>query len=200
MTPQPFPADLDEFFRRLEVRRTETDLRVALRDRLERERRLVRRAGRADTVIAFASRVVPSRSVPPEALAAFLDETFDQQKGRGDEPFGMMPRARMIPAGFQALDEVALGEFGRAFAELASDLQDDLIVRAERAELPGPDGFDSGYWFERARELLLLGYGSDPRGMVEMGFPGPSYLTGHVWLSRWEIESRVQRKPGYLRL
>lgn len=49
----------------------------------------------------------------------------------------------------------------------------------------------------RLREKLLLGYGSDPRGMVEMGFPGPSYETGHVWLGPGEVRARTLRRPGY---
>jgi hypothetical protein len=35
---------------------------------------------------------------------------------------------------------------------------------------------------------------------VQMGFPGPSYKPGHVWLDRAETRARTQRKPGYLRL
>jgi hypothetical protein len=197
---RPFPADLDELFRRLDARGTEIDLRETLRARLRREDRPVRRVGRADTVVAAMRRLVPSATVPPEALAAFVDEVFDQQMGRGDEQVGLMARSELIPAGFAALDEAARREHGAGFAAIADGSQDDLLRRAERGELPGPDGFDAATWFARMRELTLLAYGSDPRGMVEMGFPGPTYQTGHVWLDRWEIGSRVRRRPGYLKL
>jgi hypothetical protein len=50
------------------------------------------------------------------------------------------------------------------------------------------------------RDLLLLAYGSDPRGMVEMGFPGPSYETGHVWLGEAEVARRAARAPGHEKL
>jgi hypothetical protein len=33
--------------------------------------------------------------------------------------------------------------------------------------------------------------------MVEMGFPGPSYRTGHVWLDEGEVAARAQRRRGY---
>jgi hypothetical protein len=33
--------------------------------------------------------------------------------------------------------------------------------------------------------------------MVEMGFPGPSYESGHVWLGPGEVRARALRRPGY---
>jgi hypothetical protein len=33
--------------------------------------------------------------------------------------------------------------------------------------------------------------------MVEMGFPGPSYEKGHVWLGVAEIARRAARAPGH---
>lgn len=73
-----------------------------------------------------------------------------------------------------------------------------MLTRAEQGDLSGPSGFDSATWFKRTRGLLFLGYGSDPRGMVEMGFPGPSYESGHVWLDEGEVAARAARRRGYL--
>ncbi|HEV3479122.1 MAG TPA: hypothetical protein VG144_06700, partial [Gaiellaceae bacterium] len=78
--------------------------------------------------------------------------------------------------------------------------QDALLAQAERGELDAGEWFDSAAWFKRIRGKLLLGYGSDPRGMVQMGFPGPSYKPGHIWLDRGEVAARAKRKPGYLQL
>jgi hypothetical protein len=200
MSDRPYPADLDEFFRRLDVRGTEPDLRAALRDRLQRGSEPVRRVGNPRTVVAVARRLVPSDAVPAEALAAFVDDVFDRQMGRADEQVGLMPRQELVPAGFTALDARAEREHGRSFGDLDDDAQDELLRSAERGELRGGTGFDAKTWFSRIRELLLLAYGSDPRGMVEMGFPGPSYQTGHVWLDRREVAARARRKPGYLQL
>jgi hypothetical protein len=83
------------------------------------------------------------------------------------------------------------------FGDLGSDAQDEFLSRAERGEIHGPQGFDSATWFRRVRELLLLGYGSDPRGMVEVGFPGPSYQPGHIWLDVDEVTARERRRLGY---
>ncbi|MEX1021608.1 MAG: gluconate 2-dehydrogenase subunit 3 family protein [Dehalococcoidia bacterium] len=191
--PEPRYPTLDEFWKRLDVRRVEPDLRDALRARTTREAGGVRRVGREPTVVAVVARLLPGTPVPPEALAAFLDDTFDLQMGKGDERSGTMPRAEMIPAGFAALDAAAGGDF----AALDTSRQDDLLAQAERKALDGPAGFDSSAWFNQVRALVLLGFGSDPRGMVFMGFPGPAYQPGYLWLGTDEVKQRTQRRPGH---
>jgi hypothetical protein len=201
MPDERYPT-LDEFWLRLAVRGVEDDLQRALRERTRREEdgtpRL--RAERGAVAAAVAARVVPSGAVPPGALAAFLDWSFDRQLGRGDEAAGVMPTPELIPAGLDALDQAARERHGRGFVELDGDRQDTLLAEAERGELPGGERFDSSVWFKRTRGKLLLGYGSDPRGMVEMGFPGPSYKPGHIWLDRGEVLARARRRRGYLEL
>ena len=196
-----FPND-EEFWRRLEIRGVESDLREALRARLGREALGTPRLGaeRGSVAAAVARRLVPSGRVSGEALAAFLDWSCDRPLGRGDERVGVLPTPELIPTGLDALTEAAQRRYGKRFAELDGEQQDALLTEAEhgRLELPGRELFDSAIWFKRTRAKLLLGYGSDPRGMVEMGFPGPSYKPGHVWLSRGEINARVARRPGYL--
>jgi hypothetical protein len=149
----------------------------------------------AELVSAVAARLLPG-AVPPLALAAFLDAHFDDQQGRGDDKAELMPRGELIPTGFLVLDAA----HSRGFARLEPDAQDELLSRAERGELAGPDGFDSATWFTRTRGYLFMAYGSDPRGMVEMGFPGPSYEPGHVWLDEGEVAARAHRRKGYLTL
>jgi hypothetical protein len=111
-----------------------------------------------------------------------------------------MPTPDLIPAGLDVLDAEARCRHGRGFAALEPNEQDQLLRGAERGELEGPDGFDSATWFKRTRGKLLLGYATDPRGMVQMGYPGPSYKPGHVWLDRGEVQARTKRRRGYLEL
>jgi hypothetical protein len=193
-----YPTE-EEFWKRLKARAVEADLRDGLKQRTERENRPITRLAPEATVIAVAARLLPS-AVPAHALAAFLDENFDKQLGRADDKLGVMPRAELIPAGFTALDEAAQAGHGRPFGELPEPEQDALLAEAEKGQLPGPDRFDSAAWFRRTRGYLLLAFGSDPRGMLQMGFPGPSYKPGHVWLDEAETEARVKRRPGYLTL
>ena len=195
-----FPDTVEEFFHRLDRRGVEPDLRDEFRERIDREAHSVSRVGAPATVDAVCGRLVPSAAVPPRALSVFLDVVFDQQKGRGDEKAGVLPRERLIPVGFDVLDATSQRDHAASFAELDPATQDALLSRCERGELEGPEGFDAATWFTRVREFVLLGYGSDPRGMVEMGFPGPSYQTGHVWLSEQAVRARAERKPGYLQL
>jgi hypothetical protein len=200
--PEARYPTLDEFWKRLRVRGTEPDLRGELEARTRREHLGTPRLGRPRGAIAaaVAARLLPGSAVPPEALAAFLDETFDRQLGRGDEQAGLMPTPELVPAGLDLVDWFARERHGRGFAALEPPAQDELLAQAERGELEGGERFDSSVWFRRIRGKFLLGYGSDPRGMVQMGFPGPSYKPGHIWLDRGEVAARVKRKPGYLKL
>lgn len=198
MAEDRYPT-LEEFFKRLDARDVEPDLREEFARRLTREEGSVTRVGAEATVVAVTQRLVPG-AVPAKALAVFLDDAFDKQLGRADDKDGLMPRGELIPAGFEALDDEARKRHGKAFAELGGEEQDQLLGEAERGNLQGPAKFDSATWFMRMRGILLLGYGSDPRGMVEMGFPGPSYKPGHIWLDQQEVQARVDRKPGYLKL
>ncbi len=186
-----------EFWKRLDKRDVEDDLIASLRDRTKREEEGIERVGNERTVIAVIGRLIPD-SIPPRSIGVFVDQVFDKQMGRADDPAGKLPRERMIPTGFSILDERAPS--GSVFADLSPEQQDELLMQAERGELSGPSGFDSAIWFKRVRDLALLGFGSDPRGMVEMGFPGPSYVPGHIWLDEREIEARVERRSGYLEL
>jgi Gluconate 2-dehydrogenase subunit 3 len=199
--PESRYPTLDEFWRRLDRRRVEPDLAETLRGRTAREMRGTPRLGedRGAAAVAVGRRLLPSAAVPPEALASFLDWSHDRQLGRGDEQVGLLPTAELVPAGLDALNRAAQQRYDRRFDELGEEEQDSLLADAEGGdlELPEEPRFDSAVWFKRTRSKLLLGYGSDPRGMVEMGFPGPTYETGHVWLDRAEVKARARRRVGY---
>jgi hypothetical protein len=193
---EPRYPTLEEFWRGLEVRGVEPDLRQELRDRARREDRGVHRLPAATTAAVMA-RLLPD-TVPALALAAFVDEHFDNQLGRADDKDGLPPRDELLTLGLRLLDDTATTERGRPFAELDGAAQDGLLTRAEQGQLEAPAGFDWSVWFRRLRALALLGLGSDPRGMVLMGFPGPSYRPGHIWLDEAEVAARAGRRRGYL--
>ncbi len=195
MSDERYPT-LAEFWERLDAREVEADLRRALHERAATEGGTVTRVGQEATVVAVAARVLPG-AVPAATLAAFLDAHYDEQLGRGDERVGLLPRGELIPAGFAALEALASERHSLTFVELDSPRQDELLLAAEGGDMPGPDGFDSAEWFVRVRDTLLLAYGADPRGMVQMGYPGPSYRPGHIWLDLEEVRARANRKPGY---
>jgi hypothetical protein len=195
MPEQRFPTQA-EFWRRLDKRHVEPDLRDELHARAERNDGAVQRVGRHSTVVAFVEQLLPGSAVPASVIAQFLDEHFDEPMGRSDEKAGVMQRAELAKAGFKQLDEAAGGDF----SSISPERQQELLTQAERGQLKGPPGFDSATWFKRLRDLALLGYGADPRGMVQMGYPGPAYQPGHVWLDYGEVQSRANRKPGYLEL
>jgi hypothetical protein len=195
MPEERYPTQ-DEFWKRLDKRDVEPDLKETLRGRAAQTSGSVSRLGTEATVIAFVERILPGSAVPAVVIAQFLDEHFEDAMGRADERVGILPRVQLFPAGFAVLDDAA----GGSFASLAGEQQDELLHRAEKGQLSGPAGYDSSIWFKRLRDLVLLGFGADPRGMVQMGYPGPAYKPGHIWLSQGEIEARVKRHIGYMEL
>lgn len=190
---------LDEFWARLLVRRVEPDLAEELRFRTHLEEKPVARVGDQSTVESVMAVMIPGE-VPARALAAFVDENFDKQLGRGDDKAGTLPRAELIPEGFRLLERWSQSQSGLSFHELGEEQQRAALSEATQRKLKGPLGFDSKEWFQRVLELALLGFGSDPRGMVQMGYPGPSYRPGHLWLDRGKVEQRVARRRGYMYL
>src|SRR5687768_4932784 len=100
---------LEEFWRRLEIRDVEPDLRDALRARASPEAGRVERVGVEATVVTVAALLLPG-DVPAQALAVFLDHMFDRPFGRADDRAGLMPREDLIPAGFALLDVEAGSE------------------------------------------------------------------------------------------
>jgi hypothetical protein len=193
--PEPRYPTLEEFWRGLEIRGVEPDLREELQSRASREDDGVDRLP-ADTTVAVIARLLPD-SLPPLALAAFVDQYFDKQLGRADDKDGLPPRDELLPLGLRLLDDTADRQHARPFAELDGPTQDGLLSRAEQGQLETPAGFDWSVWFRRLRALALLGLGSDPRGMVLMGFTGPSYPPGHVWLDEGEVAARADRRRGH---
>lgn len=192
-------SSLEEFWDGLEARGVEPDLLETLHRRSSDPTGPIERVGDAALVVAVVARLLPG-AVPALELAAFLDARFDAQLGRGDERVGVMPREELIPVGFRVLDEESRRRRGAGFADLSEAEQDRALAEAEEGRLGGPERFDAAEWFQRVRDLVLLAYGSDPRGMVEMGFPGPSYAKGHVWLGEAEVARRAARAPGYQEL
>jgi hypothetical protein len=188
-----YPASLDEFWDRLNARKLEPDLHRALRERAGRETGAVTRLGDAETVRSVVEALLPGSAVPASVIAEFVDAHFDQQLGRGDERTGIMPRAELVPAGFAALEQAAAAPFHT----LAADVRHSLLVDAESGKLAGPPGFDSATWFKRLRDIVLLAFASDPRGMLQMGYPGPSYQPGYLWLAWDAPAARRNRRAGY---
>jgi len=191
MTDRPFKGDA--FWDRLDAREVEDDLRAAFRERAARTSGAVSRMGAQASLVAVVEQIFPRAAVPATVIAEFIDTNFDKQMGRGDERHGTLPRVELLPAGLVALDS----EAGAPFHSIGPERQRSLLATAEAGKLKGREGFDSALWFARLRELAILGYASDPRGMQEMGFPGPSYRPGYLWLGYAGPDARAKQRPGY---
>src|SRR5918992_5003768 len=132
-------SSLEEFWEGLAARGVEPDLERTLRERAARTTGPEGRAGPPELLEAVAERLVPG-AVPASVLAAFLDEHFDRQLGRGDERVGVLPREELIPTGFAVLEDEARQRYHMAFSRLDVAQQEALLASAQRGEIEGPPG------------------------------------------------------------
>jgi hypothetical protein len=56
----------------------------------------------------------------------------------------------------------------------------------------------SALFFRKLMQKAVAGYCAHPKVWMRIGFYGPAYPEGYVWVSAAEVQSRHERKPGYL--
>lgn len=120
-------------------------------------------------------------------LLGWLDLSIGSRLGRGDWKPGMPSELELYKAGARMLDELS----GRAaFANLAAD-QTETTIRSLQNDETGK------YFMERFFERILHGYFSHPRVWMRIGFYGPSYPEGYIWLRLDEVQKRHERAAGW---
>ena len=55
----------------------------------------------------------------------------------------------------------------------------------------------SKYFFIRFYGKALMGYFAHPKAWMRIGFPGPSYLEGYLWVNIGQVRQRHRRQPGW---
>lgn len=120
-------------------------------------------------------------------LLGWLDLSVGSRLGRGDWKPEMPPELELYKAGTRLLDELS---GGAAFANLPAD-QVETTIRNLQADETGK------YFMERFLEKILHGYYSHPRVWMRIGFYGPSYPEGYIWLRLDEVQKRHERAAGW---
>ncbi|MGJ5135273.1 gluconate 2-dehydrogenase subunit 3 family protein [Bradyrhizobium oligotrophicum] len=143
-------------------------------------------AGELQMVEAIAARIVPQPAARPAIpVAALVDRKLHAGISDGYRPAGMPREREAWRRGLRALDVEARNAYGQSFASLAEPEQDQLLRRAEAAELKAPDwgGMRCTDFFKR-RLLhdIVLAYYSHPTAWSEVGWGGPASPRGYVRL------------------
>ncbi len=193
-----------EFQKRID-RLAWTERRVVeerLRTNYRRERYQFVTEGEAALLQAVLDRIIPQDEGEDKIdLVGFLDWAIPLPLGYGDRPERVPDDPTIFREGLRGVAQTARGMFaGRSFQQL-SDGDKDRVLRAVqegRAEggvwqrIPGP------VFFRKLMVKALNGYCAHPKVWARIGFYGPAYPEGYVWISRHEVEARRARKPGYI--
>ncbi|HPL62481.1 MAG TPA: gluconate 2-dehydrogenase subunit 3 family protein [Syntrophales bacterium] len=144
-------------------------------------------------------RLIPQDEGERVDLVGFLDWAVGKPLGRGDRREGMPPEEDLFRKGLSGIEGSAQAAFGKRFAELGGDEQDRLLTAVQEGSAPGPvwDEIPSSCFFSVLLTKALTGYCAHPLVWLRMGFPGPSYPEGYVWITGMEIQQRRRRFPGW---
>ncbi len=156
----------------------------------------------AELLNAMLDRLIPQEGIDPKIdLVSFLDWAIPKPLGYGHRYEGMPDERAIFRQGMKGVDETSRAMFeGRAFRELTDDQKDEVLraVQEGRAEGDAWKGIPSTLFFTNLMNKALCGYCAHPRVWVRIGFYGPAYPEGYVWVSRLEVKGRHEKKPGYL--
>lgn len=148
---------------------------------------------------AIVDRLIPQRREDYLDLVGFIDSALGKPLGRGDRQEGVPAEEELFHRGLRGTEETARAMFGRGFAELSEGQQDTVLIALQDGSAPG------GTWRETPPQQFfikllmkaLTGYCAHPFAWMRMGFPGPSYPEGYVWITEPEIQARRRHFPGW---
>jgi len=194
---------LDELRARME--RFEPRMREIVADRLEhrfhRDILTFLSPDEAALVRAMAERLIPQEIETPVDLVSFFDWAALQPLGLGDRLAGQPDNAEMFHQAFLGVNQAAQAMFGgRNFTALGGEQQDAVLRAIQEGEPPGEvwRSINASRFFQEFYRRLLAGWLADPATWCEIGFPGPAYPEGYIWISCTRVRRRHQRKSGYL--
>ncbi len=148
---------------------------------------------------AVLSMLIPQRADERIDLAGFLDWAVNKPLGRGDRRADMPAEDVLFHRGLEGIQETSREMFGRRFEELEPEKQKTVLEMIQRGLAKGEtwDSIPSHFFFTRLLSKALIGYCAHPFAWMRMGFPGPSYPEGYVWITQHEIRARRNHFPGW---
>jgi hypothetical protein len=171
--------------------------RMKSRFRRERLERLA--PDEAEIMKAVLDRLIPQSEGERVDLVGFMDWAIGKPLGRGDRPEGIPAEEDLFRKGLAGVEETSQAVFGKRFVDLNGAEQDRILTAVQEGSAQGPvwEKIPSGYFFSRLLMKALTGYCAHPLVWLRMGFPGPSYPEGYVWITGMEIQQRRKRFPGW---
>lgn len=166
--------------------------------RFVRERLLMFTPEEGELLRALLKRLIPGDEGID--LVGFLDWALDKPLGRGDRPEGMPEDHVLFKEGLRGIEESVMAGYNKSsFIELAPGEQDRFLTALQEGRLKGGvwERIPPSYFFIKLLTRALTGYCSHPLVWMRMGFPGPSFPEGYVWISCEEVSARRRHAPGW---
>lgn len=132
-------------------------------------------------------------------LVGYVDKVIGRPLGRGDRPEGLLPENELFKEGLVAIDQASKLLMQKPFSELSLPNRSDFLRRLQSEGVSGEiwERVPFQTFLTRLLMKALTGYCSHPRVWLRMGFPGPSYPEGYVWITEAEIRQRRRHFPGW---
>ncbi|MHB1001403.1 MAG: gluconate 2-dehydrogenase subunit 3 family protein [Armatimonadota bacterium] len=134
-------------------------------------------------------------------LVGFMDWAIPNPLGFGDRQENLPGEPTLFREGFKGIDETSQYMFaGRKFADLTETEKDRVISAIQEGKPEGDtwNNISSTIFFKKLMQKAIAGYCAHPKTWVRIGFYGPAYPEGYIWISRREVKARHDKKPGYL--
>lgn len=134
-------------------------------------------------------------------LVGFMDWAIPHPMGYGHRREGMPDQSTLFREGIKGVNQTAEGMFaGRGFAELSDGDKDQVLRAVQEGSAEGDvwKSIPSGYFFKQLMQKAIAGYCAHPRTWMRIGFYGPSYPEGYVWVSTSGAQARRAKRKGYL--
>jgi hypothetical protein len=153
---------------------------------------------------AVADRIIPQPDRAPGVripIAGWIDAKLFEDRRDGYRYEGMPPQRDAWRRALEGIDQTAREVHGRAFTDLSSDQQDQVLSVIEAGTPPGAVWRDlpAALFFTSVLCITIVkAYYSHPTAWGEIGYSGPSSPRGHVriWIGgvdAWEPHERPTR-------
>ncbi|MBM3925670.1 MAG: gluconate 2-dehydrogenase subunit 3 family protein [SAR202 cluster bacterium] len=151
----------------------------------------------ATTLAAILQRLIPQDEGID--LVGFLDWAVGKPLGRGDRQPDMPDEPELFHQGLQGISQTAQAKFSKPFLQLSLDQQDEVLRSIQKGHAEGQvwQRIPSSAFFLRLYAKALMGYFAHPKAWMRIGFPGPAYPEGYLWLTAGQTKQRHRRQPGW---
>lgn len=152
------------------------------------------------TLAAVCARILPQPDRPddPVPIVPWIDARLSRGEGEGYRYADLPPAEEAWRKGLRGIEEDSAGRFGREFADLSEEEQDDLLRLISEGQVTGPSWADMTVrrFFTAVLLKEIVGtYYAHPAAWSEIGFGGPASPRGYVRLKMnqrdsWEAEEQ----------